>query len=76
MLDLLLEKWPLGNSAEANRASQRPGFLARGPGKSNVTSDALLVPAAYAIHGEDRGTLALAAVAEDPPTTAAGELET
>lgn len=55
---------------------ERPGFLARGPGKSNVTSDALPVPAAYAIHGEDRDTLALAAVAEDPPTTAAGELET
>lgn len=33
VLDPLLEKWPLGNSAEANRASPRPGLLARGPGK-------------------------------------------
>lgn len=57
VLDPLLEKWPLGNSAEANRASRRPGFLAGGPGKSKVTSDALPAPAAYAMHTGPMGQL-------------------
>lgn len=34
---LLLEKWPLGNSAQAKGASLRPGLLARRPGRSKVT---------------------------------------
>lgn len=80
----MLEKWPLGNCTEANGTSPRPGFLAIGPGKNKVTSDALHVPSAYAIHmgptgpaetENNKGGLALAADAENPPTTAAGALE-
>lgn len=64
--------WKLRRGKEARPPSQRArkkqGDFRRPAGSGRA-------PAAYAMHLEDRGTLALAAVAEYPPTTAAGELE-